>query len=70
MDELNNDVKSFVVPTDLTDNVDCNIINENIKDFDNGLCDAERLVVGLYDQEKYFDPNNSVNFFKSKIYLF
>ena len=69
MDELNNDVKSLVVPTDLTDNVDCNIINENIKDFDNGLCDAERLVVWLYDQEKYFNPNNSVNFFKSKIYF-
>ena len=69
MDELNNDVKSLVVPTDLTDNVDCNIINENIQDFDNGLCDPERLVVGLYDQEKYFDPNNSVNFFKSKIYF-
>ena len=41
MDELNDDVKSLLVPTDLTDNVDCNIINGNIKDFDNGLCDVK-----------------------------
>ena len=32
--------------------------NDSIN-FHNGVGDAERLVVRLYDQEKYFDFNNS-----------